>query len=252
MEAVSVYKKKYHVDYGDADYYKNLKISALFNYFQDIASIHAENLGFGVEFLQKELGVTWVLVKILVKIERLPRLNEDIFLETWPLEPKKLEFERDFIVRDLEGNILVKAISSWIILDLANRELKKTDELPSRLSSYSSVRAIDGRIGKVKGGQQRIEVYKKVIGYSDIDINGHLNNSKYIDYITDCFTLEKHGQYSVDSIQVNYISEAFAGDSILLFKDISQLSTGTIYVDGMDETGSRSYFKANITLGQPD
>lgn len=252
METVSEYRKKYHVDYGDADYYKNLKISALFNYFQDIASIHAENLGLGLEFLQEELGVTWVLVKILVKIERLPKLNEEIYLETWPLEPKKLEFERDFYVRDMEGNILVKAISSWVIMDIENREIKKTEELPSRLPQFNTERAIDGRIGKIKGEQQPIEVYKKVIGYSDIDINGHLNNSKYIDYITDCFSLEEHRRNSVDSIQVNYLNEAFAGDSIILFRDVSKRISNVVYVEGMNEAGSKTYFKANITLKQAD
>lgn len=243
----SIYKKTYHVDYGDADYYRKVKLSSLFNYFQDIASLHAENLGLGIVELQ-EKGVTWVLVKMLVQMDRVPGLNEQVFLETWPLEPKKLEFERNFFIKDISGEIVGRAISSWVIMDVQTREIRKTELFPGWIQTYIPVRAIEGRMGKIKSNGLLQQVYKKVIGYSDIDINGHLNNSKYIDYIADCFSIEKHGQYTVDRIQVSYMSEAFAGDTIIFNKDISELEAGIVYVEGVDETGAKTYFKACITL----
>lgn len=248
MEPVPIYKKKYRVDYGDADFYKKLKLSSLFNYLQDIASSHAENLGLGIVDLQDARGVTWVLVKILVAVYRTPVLDEEIVVETWPLAPKKLEFERDFIVRDLEGNILMKAISSWVIMDVEKREIRKTELFPARAIAYKSERAIDRRFVKIKPEGELQPVYHKVIGYSDIDINGHLNNSKYIDYITDCFSIEKHGKYTVDTIQVSYISEAVAGDCISFYKDVSALDSGVVYVEGVSEAGDKTYFKACITI----
>ncbi len=243
----SIYEKTYHIDYGDADYYRKVKLSSLFNYFQDIASLHAENLGLGIVELQ-EKGVTWVLVKMLVQMDRVPGLNEQVFLETWPLEPKKLEFERNFYIKDISGEIIGRAISSWVIMDVRTREIRKTELFPGRVNTYDPIRAIEERMGKIKSNGQLQQVYKKVIGYSDIDINGHLNNSKYIDYIADCFSIEKHGQYTVNSIQVSYLSEAFAGDTIILNKDISELEAGIVYVEGVDETGAKTYFRACITL----
>lgn len=248
MDVLPVYKKKFRVDYGDADYYKKLKMSALFNYFQDVASLHAENLGLGVESLQESQGVTWVLVKILVRIDRFPSLNEEITVESWPIEPKKLEFERDFFVRDIEGNIIGKAISSWVIMDVGTREIRRTELFPGRFPPFNPVRALEGRMGKIKANGHLQKVYEKVISYSDIDINGHLNNSKYIDYITDCFSIQRHGQYTVDSIQVSYISEALAGDKITFFKDISTLDEGIVYVEGVDDNSGKVYFKACITV----
>ncbi len=248
METISVYKKNFNVDYGDADFYRKLKLSSLFNYFQDVASHHAQNLGLGVEELLAEHGVTWVLVKIIVKMDRFPNLNEEILVETWPLEPKKLEFERDFYVKDMQGNIIGRAISSWVIMDVATRDIRKTELFPAKFPQLIPARAIDGRIGKIKANGQLNEVYKKKIGYSDIDINGHLNNSKYIDYIMDCFSIEKHGLYTVNTIQVNYISEAMPGDYIVFNKDISELEAGTVYVEGINEAGTKTYFKACITL----
>lgn len=248
MDTVAIFEKTYHVDYGDADYYRKLKLSSLFNYFQDIASLHAVKLGLGVEELHAEQGVTWVLVKILVQMERFPALGEKITIETWPLEPRKLELERDYFVKDSEGNIIGRAVSSWVIMEVETREICRTELFPGRFPPFRQVRAIEGRIGRVKACGQLQQVYKKQIGYSDIDINGHLNNSKYIDYISDCFSIENHGQYTVSSIQVNYISEALAGDAIVFYKDISGIGAGIVYVEGQNESGSKTYFKACITL----
>ncbi len=248
MEALQKYTKNYQVVYGDSDFYRKLKLSSLFNYFQDVASMHVANYGMSVERLQQEHGVTWVLVRILVKLDRFPDLNEEISVETWPLDPKKLEFERDFLVRDMKGNILAKAVSSWVIMDIEKREIQKTEFFSGELMVFEQERALDRRLSKLKPAGELKAVYKKTIGYSDIDINGHLNNSKYIDYITDCFSIDKHGKYTVDTIQVNYMSEAVAGDTISFYKDISGLEDRTVYVEGIDERDGKIYFKAGITL----
>jgi acyl-ACP thioesterase len=242
-----VYKKDYHVDYGDSDYYKNLKLSSLFNFLQDIASLHSENLGIGINHILKKFNVAWVMIRILVDIDRIPCWNEDIIIETWPLEPKKFEFERDFIVKDRQGNVLARAISSWVILDIDKREIRKSELISREYPAFETKRAIDRRMEKLKpSGGELLQVYSRKIGYSDIDINGHLNNSKYIDYITDCFSLEAHGQYTVKSLQVSYINEAIAGETIILKKDISELESGSVYVEGTDATGDKVYFKASI------
>ncbi len=248
MEKLQVFKKQYHVDYGDSDYYKQLKLSSLFNYFQDIASLHSEHLGIGINDIGQKHGVAWVMVRIMVEVIRMPNWNEDIMIETWPNEPKRLEFERDFVVKDAKGNILVKAISSWVIMDIQEREIRKTELISIEYPPFVLERAINKRMSKLRPEGTLDFVYDKKIGYSDIDINGHLNNSKYIDYITDCFSIEKHGKYSIESIQVSYISEALAGDTISFFKDTSALESGRIYVEGIDVQNKKTYFKACITV----
>lgn len=248
MEKLPRYSKQYHVDYGDSDYFKKLRLSSLFNCFQDIASLHSKNIGVGIDDIQQKHGVAWVMVRIMVEVDRLPDWNENFLIETWPFEPKKLEFERDFLVKDMEGNILARAISSWVIMDIEKREIRKTELIYDGYPYPVTDRAIDKKMSKLKPSGELKFVYSRKIGYSDIDINGHLNNSKYIDYITDCFSIEKHGVYTIESVQVSYIGEALAGDTIMFYKDISALDSKAIYVEGVDETGDKTYFKAGINL----
>ena len=177
-------------------------MSTLFSYFQDTSSRNVDKLGIGVDALIENYSIIWVLTKMLVNINRIPSLNEKITIETWPHPPKKIEFQRDFLARDEKGNIVAAAISSWVLLDVNTREIKKSDILSTDYShrTYVKERAIDNRLRKLKPFSQLETVYRKVIGYSDTDFNGHINNAKYIDYIMDCFPIEEHKIHTVKSI----------------------------------------------------
>ncbi|ACL76790.1 acyl-[acyl-carrier-protein] thioesterase [Ruminiclostridium cellulolyticum] len=251
MEPLSIYKKNYHVDYGDADFYKRLKLSYLFNYFQNIAGLHSENTNVGIRKLQNDYGAAWVMTRMLMDINRMPECNEEISIETWPVEPKKKMIDRNFIVRDMDGSILASAISTWVILDMEKREMVRIDSvIPPQYPEFLKSKAIDRKFDKLKPSGQLQPAYKKLVGFSDIDINGHVNNAKYIDYILDCFTVEKHGEYRVKSIQINYVNEAVAGDIISLYKDTVDMdgSDKAVYITGINEVDGKVNFESHIRV----
>jgi len=246
-EPVRIYKKQYHIDLGDVDFQKRLKISSMFNYFQDIASLHVENLGVGIDTLINRYGVTWILTRMRVDIEKVPVLGEDILVETWPQIPKRVEFDRDFLIRDAAGNPVVRAASTWIILDVKTRELKKSDAIPSHYPFTPPERAIDCRLGRFKAHGTPEVAYEKVIGYSDVDFNEHLNNTKYIDFIMDCFSLDEHRRYDIKSLEIDYINEALPGDRLTLYRDLSAYREGIVYVEGLNQNDVRS-FKSQLLI----
>jgi acyl-ACP thioesterase len=249
MKAVSVFKKNYHVDLRDVDFTKKLKLSALFNYLQEISSLHVDNLGIGIETIEKRCGVTWILMRAKAEVIRYPSWNEYITIETWPQKPKKLEFERDFIVRDAEGNIIIRIVSMWIIIDIKTRELKKSEMIDINYPPFFEERAITNhRLGKIKPFEHPQIAYKKLICYSDIDINGHINNAKYIDFATDCFTVGKHMQYYIKSIQINYIREALPGDNLTFYTDISELNSNMVYIGGIKESDGLPIFNTVVEI----
>lgn len=250
MDPVPVLEKRYQIGLGDIDFQKKLKISALFNFFQDIASHHAENLGVGIERLMKDFGVTWVLTRIRVDMERIPQLGEEIAIETWPQLPARMEFDRDFRVRDAAGRILAQAVSAWIIMDIRTRELKKPETIPTHYPFTPRDRAIDCRLGRFKASGTPEIAYEKVIGYSDVDFNGHLNNSKYIDFIMDCFSLDDHRRHNIGSLEISYMNEALPGDRLTLYKDTAASDAGLVYVEGVNQKDLKA-FKAQVSVRRP-
>lgn len=247
MEKLSVYKKKYKIELSDVDFRKKIKLSSLFSFFQDIASSAVDNLGIGINTIEKK-GIAWILIRSRVDIIKNPVWNQEIIIETWPQLPKTLEFERDFVVKDINGNVMIKAVSTWIIIDINTRRIKKSNLIAIDYPDIVKERAINCKLGKIKPFGNLEVAYKKVIGYSDIDFNGHLNNSKYIDFIMDCFTYENHQQYFVKSIEVNFNSELLPGEVLVLYRDISSLNDNHIYIEGIKEKDEKIAVKALVEI----
>lgn len=246
LEPGVLHKNTYTIGYSDVDFTKSLKYSTLFGYFQDTASEAADKLGAGVDTLAERYSVAWVLARIRVEIDREPKWNENITVETWPHLPGKLEFERDYKVRDEHGDVIIKAVSNWVLFDIHTRELRRSDFIEINHPAYIKEHALDCRLGKLRPFGEVEAVYKKLIGYSDVDFYGHINNSRYIDYIMDCFPVESHKKYRLKAIEVNYIKEAFPGDTMVLYRDISEAASDMVYIEGVNESDGKPSFKARI------
>lgn len=266
MEGLSKYTKEYEVMARDVDFQKKMKLSTIFTYFEDIAGLHAFNLGIGLEKISNELNLAWVLTRIKVEIIRYPIWNEKIILETWPHEPQKVKFNRDYFIKDINGNVIIKAASVWAIIDITTRELQKTDKLNFVYPEWNTEKAISGPNEKLKPFCEPVLSYKKVIGCSDIDMNEHLNNARYLDYVIDCFTMEELKAYRADSIDINYLNETLPGETVLLKKDskITRLGAGEsmavqqgdinnekdryVYIEGIKESDGVVLFRSKLTV----
>lgn len=248
MESQIIHRNKYKIGYSDVDFRKELKLSSLFGLFQDTASVAAEKLGAGVVVLAEEFSVAWILTRIKVQIDRMPVLDEEVTVETWPHQPGRLEFERDYQVRDASGNKIVRAVSNWALMDIHTRELRRADTIHINYPPFIDEHALDSKPGRLKPAGQLEEVYKKVIGYSDVDFNGHINNTRHIDYTMDCFPVEAHKQYRVGAIEVNYIKEAFPGDTLIMFRDISAMASDRVYIEGVSEGDGKTVFRAQVGM----
>ena len=244
---VPVYRRKIHVDFRDVDFKKQLKLSSLFSYFQDTAGFASEELNLGIQDLIEKYGVTWVLMRIRTDILRYPRLHEEITIETWPTTKSRVEFNRDFLVRDQNNEVIIKGVSSWVLMDIETRRIKRTNTIDADYP-LTNQRAISCELGKIRDFGSLETAYRKTIGYSDIDINGHLTNSKYVDFIMDCFSVEEHRENDIHSLEVNYLQEAFPGETLLLQKDVSKIEERTVFVEGVKETGGKTAFRAQFSF----
>jgi acyl-ACP thioesterase len=233
---------------SDCDFTRKLKPSALFSYFQEIAGLHADNQGAGIDTLAREHGAAWVLTRMRVDVTRYPDRDEEVILETWPQEPRKYEFDRDYLMRDLAGNIIARGVSVWVVLDVSSRRLVRSEVIWRGLPGALTERAIDCAMGKIKLPPEPAAAYKRRIGCSDTDMNGHLNNSKYVDFIMDCFSMEQLRRRRAGSIKVNYLSEAFPGDTMVMLTADGAPGSGRVYVEGIKEGDGGTVFVAQVDL----
>jgi len=230
----------------DVDFARRQKLSSMFGMFQDIAAFHAANLGASVTRLHDDLNVAWILMRIRAEVDRYPMLRQDVTVETWPQAPRAM-YERDYVIRDENGEALVRAGSVWIIMDLNTREIRR-----DRLFDYFGIdlkkdRALEKGVARLKPVDGASLVRETEIKYSDVDYNGHLNNAKYVDYITDSYTFEEHRAREIKAIEVHYINEVRPGGGVKIYR--KTLDGGADYIDGVNSVDGAQAFNALVEWG---
>ena len=99
------------------------------NFLQEAASLHAASLGFGKgDFAAAGENISWVLTRMVVKMNRYPKWEDELTVVTFPRGGRKIVAWRDFEIRDAEGQTLGVASSEWMIIDLATRKIHAIPE----------------------------------------------------------------------------------------------------------------------------
>ncbi|WP_157950190.1 acyl-[acyl-carrier-protein] thioesterase [Vallitalea okinawensis] len=228
----------------EVDFNNQLFISSIFDYMQQSATLHANNLGFGFDDLAKK-GLYWVLSRIDVEIMSLPTYGGKVTVTTWPKSINKLFAMRDYILRDDHGNIICKATSAWILMDINK---KRPSRPPKDLYDQVEEYAINTMPDKIQEPVNRILDYEHIVGYSDCDINKHVNNVNYIRWVQNTFDQTFHNTHRMTHIQVNFLCECGMGDAIEIYKQA--LENDQWYIDGHNKTLGQKAFQAIMTWEQ--
>lgn len=235
-----MFKKSYYIGSNDVDKFLDLKLPSFFKMMQDIATEHAEVLGIGKEDTLDK-GMFWVITRIELEIIRMPKYLETVNLITYPGDNMRFIFPRYFHLEDKDGKCLIRASSVWMVLDKNTHRINmnpfpgkdipvehRDDELnmPNK--------AIDGATK---------EVERRKVRYSDIDLNGHLNNTKYIDYIIDTHDSEFYKNHKIKHFLINYEKEIVDNNVLTLLTNDEDPEI----IKGVLE--DKTSFIANITYG---
>ena len=189
----------------------HLSIPALFGLIQEISSEHVNKCNIGWQNLRKS-NLFWVLSKIHIKISQLPKWSEEIILRTWGKCHDLLVNPRDYEMEDKEGNMLLQATSSWVILDAKNGKIKKLDEFDEHLVYPEGREAIVSRAPKVPKINIQGKCDFNIVLNSDIDMNKHVNNAHYVQWALDSVNQLFRKTHQLVEVVINYLSQAKLGD----------------------------------------
>ena len=205
-----------HIDYYDitsyhVDFKQHLSPVSLFCFLQESAVKHAHSKGFGLSHLA-ERNELWVLAKMHVRIRRMPDWMEKIRSETWGKEPELLTAFRDFEFFDTDNQSIICATSSWHIL---NRQTHRPTPLSHFADDFPVMNrhAIEEKPHKIQiPVSNAVRSKVQAILPSDIDMNLHVNNTKYVQWAIDCVPFAFQKQHTISEISVNFLSEARMGE----------------------------------------
>ncbi len=223
-----IYQHSYPVNDAAVDCHGRLKPSQLLFFCQDIAGDHCTHLGTDYNALA-ERNLMWAIIRQKVQITRLPRSGEHIRVETWPMPTTKVCYPRSTVAYDREGHELFRAISLWVIMDQESRSMilpgKSGVEVRGHLTG--SELAAPGSMS-LKGLEKQA---KRTVRYADLDRNGHMNNTRYLEWVEDLLPSTFHKDHEAREFTICYHTEALEGEQLELSWQVSD--RGQLQVDGV-------------------
>ncbi len=192
---------------------RRLTIPSLFAIFAEAAHYDATRRGWGFEHLLSR-NEAWVLIRMLVKINRMPVWGDQVVLRTWPKMMEGVVAYRDFQILGKEREILVAGSSAWSIVDLAKRRPLRISGLEHVDKTLAGQNAVDEKPGKIPWPQNLVKKEEIMAKYSHIDMNYHVNNGRYLEWVLNEFQMDFLLNREVSEISLNFLNEVKPGDTI--------------------------------------
>lgn len=227
------YRKTYQITTNMLDCHDCLKMSTLLDVAQEVAGDHAEELGCGFETMIKQ-DLIWVIVRNYVEIIKKPINFKEIEVITYPLKPRFVEFNRETEFYH-NGELFAVSRSTWMVINIKDFSVKAPDFF----------KGFDDDLGYFKRRIRKLPVIEKSqlqkvkevdVLYSMLDHNGHMNNTKYVDFYLDIFRPE----FSVKTMQIEYIKQSFLDDKLSLYIKENE---GKRYLSGYKDDELKFYME---------
>jgi len=174
-----MYTMEGKVRYSEADADGNLTLVGLVNYLQDACAFQLEDAGAGVKFMFDH-EAAWFISAWQIHIDRLPRFNEAITVNTWCYEMGRLEAKRNYTICDAAGNACVRADSLWFVYDFASqRPIRLPDYVQGTLDLEPPL-DLPPTKRKLRVEGEGVATQPLEVGLHHLDSNRHVNNAQYI------------------------------------------------------------------------
>ncbi len=242
-----IYERTFLVDDSRVDCRGYLKPSQLLFFIQQTSGEHSTALSVGYDDLAKR-RLFWAVTRHRVQITRLPCSGETVRVETWPMPATRVAYPRSTVAYDENGNECFRAITLWVLMDLDTRNMilpgKSEILVPGTLRGGELT--VPGALAcKTLAGEERRRVC-----FTDLDRNGHMNNTRYMDWVADLLPSSFHRVHDLREFVICYHTEAREGDSLELRYD--GLTQSTVQIEGYrrEEDGKKPrVFSARLIYG---
>lgn len=211
MNKTITYTQDYKIKSTDCGSNMLLKPSSLLMIIQDLATLGAEYIGAGTDKVTGK-GFIWVVSKMEIEIIETPKYLEDVKLITYPNKMIHFIYPRTIFITDNSDNIIVKAKSMWCILNYENRKIV----MPNEINLITPGDEVMGKIKPIKT-KDVMFIEERVVRNTDLDINMHLNNVKYLDYITDTMNLDFINSKKISKINLVFHEEVKPNETISIY-----------------------------------
>ena len=228
-----IYTKHYTIRWHDTDSNRNLTPTNLLMYMEETSDYHLRDAGMTLDELRDRRGLAFLLSRIAVRVYEPLHVGEAIDVETWICESRGLSFLRCYRVLRNQKTV-AEAYSVWALLDLVRQKLLPTAEFPYEIEPEAPLCAeLTARVRFPSTAVMEWVGDRKIV-YSDIDYNGHMNNTHYPNMLCD-FTPDILSK-TVTGFTLSFLHEAAYGHTLKVYR--SEREGGGYFFRTQDESGN--------------
>lgn len=209
---MSVYTEELLLRSKDVDMFRRLRLSRLFELFQEASIRHTEQLGMGRD-KTLDRGILWVLLMQRAEIVRMPEYDESIVLKSWPGQTMHLLFPRYYRVESAAGDPLVTGSALWALVDAETRKVVFPERYGVEIDG--TVTGGETALPKTLSRREGSRETEFLVPYSFVDLNGHMNNTRYFDLAEDAVGAAAEGK-QIREVRTEYLNEARFGETLHL------------------------------------
>ena len=220
-----IYRKKFTLYGNDCDCFGRVKPATILGMMQESAGEQCADWHMSWEEMAQK-NLFWAITRQTVEITRLPRAYETVTIETWPMPATRVAYPRATVAYDEQGNELFRAIALWILMDLNTRAMV----VPGKSGIDFPGCVVGGALPSPKSltPKDLPDSTERKVRFGQLDRNGHMNNTKYLEWAMDLLPGSFHGEHPLKSFAVCYLNESKEGDCIKLRHS---LADNTLLVD---------------------
>lgn len=206
------YQESYQVPFYDSDINQNMKIPQLLSLALQVSGRQSLSLGISDEYIYNTYNLVWIITEYVIEIKRLPKYMEEIVIETVPTSYNKLFCYRDFNVYDSNGNKILTIHSTFVLMDYDTRKVHQVvDDLVDVYQAEKTKKIYRGIKYSTLENPKEATYH---VRFFDLDLNGHVNNSKYLEWMYDVLDVSFLKEHVPSRINLKYVKEVHYGHDI--------------------------------------
>ena len=206
------YQMKMKIPFDMADMNGHIKLPDVILLSLQVSGMQSIELGVSDKTILEDYNLVWIITEYDIEVVRLPRFAEEITIETEALSYNRLFCYRRFTIYDETGQELIHMLATFVLMDRDSRKVHAVE--PEIVAPYQS--DFDKKLIRGPKYESLEESTSKDyhVRFYDLDMNGHVNNSKYLDWIFEVMGADFLTQYIPKKINLKYVKEVRPGGVI--------------------------------------
>lgn len=223
----SVFEQEWYVHFTQCNPNGKLKYTELCNYLQLTAGFHAEKGGISYTDMQAA-DQAWVLSRMRVEVDDLPRWGDTIIVRTWIVS---LENSRSVRAMEVyrDGVKIAGCETFWAVINTKRRRPEELALPHAHFEKFGESFSTKDRVRRLQTVAVDATIAKRSVAVSDLDIVSHVNNVKYLEWCLDVADPETVLKNRLSALDMNFMRELVLGDEVAIASEDNRY---TVLKDG--------------------